>query len=105
MNKDQLASLREQILADVVPLVLDSAQNGADRFGILLRVIQAGNASGELYSRAYESAKTIDDNKDRLEALLSLLDEVDFDANRENEDDVPTAQSEQLDVTNSGNEN
>lgn len=95
MNKDQLASLREKILEDIVPLVLDSAQNGADRFGILLRVIQAGNASGELYTRAYESAKAIDDGKDRLEALLSLLDEVDFDVNRESPEDNSPEHSDQ----------
>lgn len=83
MDKDQLISLREKILEDVVPLVVDNAQNGADRFSLLLRVIQAGNANTELYTRAYESAKAIEDSNDRLESLLALLDEVDFDVNRQ----------------------
>ena len=105
MNKDQLVSLREKILEDIVPLVLDGAQNGADRFALLLRVIQAGSASGELYTRAYESAKAIDDSKDRLEALLALLDEVDFDANREIEDNVPNAPVEHIDQLNDSDNN
>lgn len=82
MDKDQLVSLRDKILEDVVPLVIDGAENGSDRFDLLLRVIRAGNANSSLYARAYESAKAIEDKNDRLEALLSLLDEVDFDVNQ-----------------------
>lgn len=82
MTNHELLSLREQILGDIVPLVLESAPGGGDQFALLLRVIQAGNASGEVYRRAYESAKKIENTDDRLEALLSLLDEVDFDASR-----------------------
>jgi len=78
MNKDQLIQLREKILNDVTPLVIENAQDGLDRFELLIRVIRAGNSSSELYSRTYESAKSIENVSDRLEALLTLLDEVDF---------------------------
>lgn len=81
MNKQDLTSLRESILKDIVPLVLESSDSGADRFSLLLRIIQAGNATGDLYRQAYESAKKIESTEERLEALLALLDEVDFDAN------------------------
>lgn len=80
MSNNTLLALREQILGDIVPLVLESTDDGADRFGLLLRIIQAGNASGDIYQRAYESAKKIENVDDRLEALLSILDEIDFDA-------------------------
>ncbi len=83
MHKEELIKLREQILSDIVPLVIDSADNGPDRFALLLRLIQAGNASGTVYKRAYESAKQIENTEDRLEALLGLIDEIDFDANSE----------------------
>lgn len=79
MKKEELVALREQILSDIVPLVLDSADDGADRFALLLRIIQAGNANGDVYKRAYASAKAIEDSNDRLSALLSLIDEIDFD--------------------------
>jgi hypothetical protein len=96
MDKDQLVSLRDKILEDVVPLVIDSAENGSDRFDLLLRVIRAGNANSDLYARAYDSAKAIEDNNDRLEALLSLLDEVDFDVNQFDQADTKIEQPQEL---------
>lgn len=81
MSKEQLLSLREQIMNDITPLALDGG-GGAASFGILLRVIQAGNATGDVYAKAYESAKQIQDKDQRLNALLSLLDEIDFDTTR-----------------------
>lgn len=102
MNKTELMNLREQILGDIVPLVLDSTDDGLDRFSLLLRIIQAGNASGEVYRRAYESAKKIEATDDRLEALMSLLDEVDFDTNRSigSQDAIEENGSSQQDTVN-----
>lgn len=100
MNAQELKSLREAILSDIVPLVLESSGDGSDRFSLLLRIIQAGNASADIYKQAYESAKKIEGVEDRLEALLSLLDEVDFDAGQseisqaDNDNDAATAASE-----------
>lgn len=85
MDKQDLKSLRESILKDIVPLVLESSDSGADRFSLLLRIIQAGSAISDIYKQAYESAKKIENAEDRLEALLALLDEVDFDANQSEE--------------------
>ncbi len=92
MDKNQLASIREDILKDVMPLALDNTQNGADKFELLMRLIQAGNASGELYQRAYENAKSIEDGNDRMQALLSLLDEIDVDINNQNQINPPSVQ-------------
>ncbi|MDD3035827.1 MAG: hypothetical protein PHO93_02825 [Candidatus Saccharimonadaceae bacterium] len=85
MNKEELLSLREKILQDVMPLVIDNEQNGVDRFDLLIRLIHAGNASSEIYRRAYDSAKAIEDNGERLDALMSLLDEIEFDVNQPDE--------------------
>lgn len=79
MDQASLNKLREQILSDIVPLALDSAEPGADKFALLLRVIQAGNAGGDVYKRAYESARQIEDKSQQLDALLALVDEIDFD--------------------------
>lgn len=78
MDKEQLQALRGKILEDIVPLALDSATNEADRFALLLRLIQAGNASSEIYTKAYESAKAIPDRDEQLNSLMSLLDEIDL---------------------------
>lgn len=82
MDGDQLISLRDKIFQDIEPLLIDSAQNGVEKFDLLMRVIRGGNASSNLYTMAYECAKTIDDKSDRLDALLSLVDEIDIDINQ-----------------------
>ena len=92
MDKQALLSLRQQILGDIMPLVLESAEVGADRFALLLRLIQAGNATGEIYKRAYESAKAIEDKDEQLDALLSLIDEIDFDTSRQDSESGVSAE-------------
>jgi len=79
MDKSQLESLRDQILGDVTPLVINNTQDASEKFNILLRIIRSGRASNETYSSAYESAKNIEDGGDKLGALLALLDEIDVD--------------------------
>jgi len=79
MNREQLLALRKQILDATVPLVLESESLGDDKFSLMLRLIHAGNASGEVYQKAYEAAQAIQDKEERLSALLGLLDEVDID--------------------------
>lgn len=83
MNQDQIQSLRTQILGDITPLVSQAGVT-ADSFDVLLRVIQAGGATGDVYAKAYESTKLIQDKDQRLQALVSLLDEVNFEANQSN---------------------
>lgn len=80
MSQNELLSLRERILKDITPLVLEIADEGEARFSLLLRIIQAGNASSVMYEKAYENAKAIENKNEQLNALMSLLDEVDFDA-------------------------
>lgn len=96
MNQDQLTALKGQILNDITPLAL-SNDNSRDRFDLLLRVIQAGGASSEVYARAYESAKQIEDRDDQLDALLVLLDEIDFDTTMQptGEQPAPAPQEQQ----------
>jgi hypothetical protein len=86
MNKDQLVALREKLLAEITPLVIENAGDGVDRFSLLLRVIQGGHATNDIYAKAFESANAIDGNPDKLEALLALLDEVEVDLNRDADD-------------------
>jgi len=78
MNQEQFQSLRDRILGDVVPLVT-TTDASADHFDLLLRVIQAGGANEEVYNKAYESAKMLQNSDERLQSLLTLLDEIDFD--------------------------
>ncbi len=89
MNIDELQALREEILADVTPLVVDDSPNGPDKFALLLRLIQSGRASGDVYKKAYASAKEIQDTGERLDALMSLLDEIDVDIDQQTDSEEP----------------
>jgi hypothetical protein len=77
MNTDELQQLRDQVMNDVVPLVIETG-SGQDRFDVLLRIIQSGNTSLDVYTRAYESAQKIESADDRLAAMLALVDEIDL---------------------------
>ena len=78
MNQDELIALRKKILNDVMPLVVDGVDNTPDRFTLLLRIIQSGDASPTVFEKAYESAASIEEKDEKLSALMSLLDEIDF---------------------------
>lgn len=105
MKNNELLAIRNQILADVVPLVTESADNGADRFSLLLRIIQAGNAGADVYKRAYESAKQIEDNDERLEAFMALLDEIDFDTTSPPEETAEEVEPQSEDTNKQPTEN
>lgn len=85
MTQDELIALRKRILEDVVPLAVDSVDNSPDRFELLLRIVQSGNASANVYQKAYDTARAIEDKDEKLDALMSLVDEIDFEL----QSDVP----------------
>lgn len=95
MTQDQFQSLRDHILNDIEPLIATTSV-GADQFDLLLRVIQAGGASADVYTKAYESAKLLEDNDERLHSLLTLIDEMDLDEPRLVEEE-PEAHDTSLD--------
>ena len=77
MNTEELKQLRSQIMNDILPLVIES-EGDSNRFEILISIIQTGGASLEIYKKAYESAKKIEDVDQRLEASIALVNEIDF---------------------------
>lgn len=92
MQREELARLREQLLNDVVPLITETADE-VDKFALLVRIIQSGNATNETYRSAYDSAKRIEEPKERLDAFLTLLDEVDLDLKDDEVIESETAQA------------
>lgn len=85
MNKDQMIALRQKISNDVKPLVLEGLKGDPDGFDVIMRLIRSGDANEDLFNRAYESAKAIEDNEIKLNALMDLLDELDFEINKTND--------------------
>lgn len=89
MSQDELIALRQQILNDLLPLVADGVDSSVDKFSVLLRIIQAGGAGADIYRQAYDGALSFDDKDAKLDALMALLDEIDFSLqDREQLDDA-----------------
>ena len=82
--------------------MLSDTAEGPDKFALLMRVIQTGKATSDLFNRAYESAKLIDDEEERLDALLTLLDEIDYSSESNTKDNIvePSSQPTQELVQN-----
>lgn len=102
MDKSQASELRDKILEDIKPLMLGGVADGPEKFELLMRIIQTGKATNDIFVRAYDSAKLIEDQEERLDALLSLLDEIDFSS--EQKDDNPNSSAEKLQEVNQNNE-
>lgn len=88
MTHEELLALRQQLLNDITPLVLEGSGDDTDKFDLLLRLIQSGGASSDVYRRAYESAKHLEDNETKVASLLALLDEVDFEISNSQEGEL-----------------
>ena len=95
MTQDELLDLRKRILGDVMPLVVDSAGSAPDRFELLLRIIQSGDANVELYGKAYEAARAIDSNEEKIDALMALVDQIDFEIQSSDDYDAPVVEQGQ----------
>lgn len=104
MDVKELIDLRDKILQDVMPLVLDNDGDSSDKFPLLLRIIQGGNASVDLYNKAYEMAKAIDAPEDKLTAMMSILDEIDVDINAEQDAGDDTVLDNVEQVSNENND-
>ena len=77
MQQDQLLELRSKIIKSTQELALRGAGTVAERLRILLSSIAQGGADLEVLSRAFELTQELEDDDERLSALLDVLYEVD----------------------------
>lgn len=77
MDNNQSNELRDKILNDIKPLIVNDIEDNLDKFDALAKIIQLGGASYDLYKNAYETAAKIEDNNEKKEALMMLLDLID----------------------------
>lgn len=76
-NDDQLLKLKQQALQDLAPLVDQLDQSPEERFKTTMMLIQASDNS-ELVSEAYHAANSITDEKARAQALLDVVNEINY---------------------------
>jgi hypothetical protein len=76
-NQDALVSLKEQALNSLAPLVGHLDQTPEEKFKTTMMLIQASDNSS-LVKEAYEAANQISDEKARAQALLDVVNEINY---------------------------
>jgi hypothetical protein len=76
-NEDALVSIKEQALNNLAPLVNHLDQTAEEKFKTTMMLIQASDNSS-LVKEAYEAAQQITDEKARAQALLDVVNEINY---------------------------
>ena len=74
---DDLLSIKQQALQELSPLVGHLDQSPEEKFRTTMMMIQASDNSA-LVQAAYEAAKLIPDEKARAQALLDIVNEINY---------------------------
>lgn len=82
-NGDALVSIKEQALNNLAPLVGHLDQTPEEKFKTTMMLIQASDNSS-LVKEAYEAAQQIPDEKVRAQALLDVVNEINYFTQKEN---------------------
>jgi hypothetical protein len=72
-----LADLRQKALGQLSPLVNHLDQSPEDKFRVLMMMIQASDDQSQL-QEAYETAQKITDEKTKAQALLDVINEINY---------------------------
>ncbi len=78
-----LLSIKQSVLQDLSPLVGHLDQTPEEKFRTTMMMIQATD-NHELIKTAYESAKAIGDEKERAQALLDIVNEINYFTTQQN---------------------
>lgn len=81
LGNDELMSIKQQALQDLTPLVDKLDQPAEDQFRTLMRLIQASD-NPDLIKQAFDSAQKITDDKERAQALLDVINEINYFSNK-----------------------
>jgi hypothetical protein len=76
-DDDELIKLKQQALQDLAPLVDHLEQSNEEKFKTTMMLIQASDNS-DLIPDAYEAANKIEDEKVRAQALLDVVNEINY---------------------------
>ncbi len=76
-NTDELLDIKQQALLELSPLIDHLNQTPEEKFKTTMMMIQASD-NKDLLKDAFTIAKTITDDKTRAEALLDIINEVNY---------------------------
>jgi hypothetical protein len=76
-NNDALLQLKQEALQSLAPMVGQLNQTPEEKFKTLMMLIQASDNT-DLVKDAYEAAKQISDEKERAQALIDVVNEINY---------------------------
>lgn len=76
-NSDNLLDIKQEALKELSPLVGHLNQTPEEKFRTTMMMIQASDDQS-LINQAYEAAKEITDEKTRAQALLDIINEINY---------------------------
>lgn len=76
-NNDQLLNIKQQALQQLTPLLGHLEQDPEEKFRTTMMMIQAAD-NHELIQEAYQAAQAIQDDKVRAQALLDIVNEINY---------------------------
>jgi hypothetical protein len=82
-NSDDLLSMKQEALQQLTPLVNHLDQSPEEKFRTVMMMIQAADDHTKL-SEAFEAAKQIPDDKSRAQALLDVINEINYFTQHQN---------------------
>lgn len=74
---DELLDIKQRALANLTPLVSHLEQSPEEKFKTTMMLIQASD-DPKLLSQAHEAANQIEDEKIRAQALLDVVNEINY---------------------------
>ena len=74
---DDLSRIKKQALEELSPLVNKLDQTPEEKYKTLIMMVQASD-NQDLLSEAYEAAQKITDEKAKAEALLTIVNEINY---------------------------
>jgi len=77
VHDDELMGIKQQALQSLAPLVNQLEQTPEEKFKTTMMLIQASDNAG-LIQDAYEAADAITDEKTRAQALLDVVNEINY---------------------------
>lgn len=76
-NEDELLDIKQQALQSLTPLVSHLEQTPEEKFKTTMMLIQASD-NPQLLQEAFEAANKIEDEKLRAQALLDVVNEINY---------------------------
>lgn len=87
-DDDELTDIKNQALAQLTPIVPQLDQTPEEKYRTLMLLIQASD-DRSLIKQAYEAANNIEDKKTKAEALLNIVNEINYFSTQNADEQTP----------------